>query len=50
MAAAIGACVGVAVLIWSMHFFGILAFHLHTQVEYNWTLTFFSMLPSIGAS
>jgi PAS domain S-box-containing protein len=36
--------------IWSMHFIGMIAFDLCTVVDYNVTLTFFSMLPSIGAS
>jgi PAS domain S-box-containing protein len=36
--------------VWSMHFIGMLAFHLHTHVGYSWELTVFSMLPSVGAS
>ncbi|MES2626833.1 MAG: MHYT domain-containing protein [Pseudomonadota bacterium] len=49
----ISAAIGALALgsgVWSMHFIGMLAFHLHTPVEYNWALTAFSMLPSIGAS
>lgn len=36
--------------VWSMHFIGMLAFDLHTHVDYQWGLTLFSMLPSIAAS
>ncbi|WP_102798200.1 MHYT domain-containing protein [Bowmanella denitrificans] len=36
--------------VWSMHFIGMLAFDLCTQVDYATDLTLFSMLPSIGAS
>ncbi|TMO53909.1 histidine kinase [Pseudoalteromonas phenolica] len=36
--------------IWSMHFIGMLAFDLCTNVEYNGHLTFISMLPGIFAS
>lgn len=36
--------------IWSMHFIGMLAFDLCTNVEYNGPLTFFSMLPGVFAS
>src|SRR5690606_37544217 len=49
----ISAAVGAFALgggVWSMHFIGMLAFHLHTHVKYNWELTVISMLPSIGAS
>lgn len=36
--------------VWSMHFIGMLAFALCTEVSYQPGLTFLSMLPSIGAS
>lgn len=36
--------------VWSMHFIGMLAFELCTQVEYSIYLTLLSMLPSMGAS
>ncbi|MDU0112959.1 MHYT domain-containing protein [Psychrosphaera aquimarina] len=36
--------------IWSMHFIGMLAFELCTVVDYNVSLTLFSMLPGIAAS
>ncbi|WP_343825092.1 MHYT domain-containing protein [Psychrosphaera haliotis] len=36
--------------IWSMHFIGMLAFNLCTDVEYGWQLTLLSLLPGIGAS
>ncbi|GGD70177.1 MHYT domain-containing protein [Lacimicrobium alkaliphilum] len=36
--------------IWSMHFIGMLAFELCTQVEYGWLLTLLSLLPGICAS
>ncbi|MBU2279933.1 MAG: PAS domain S-box protein [Gammaproteobacteria bacterium] len=36
--------------VWSMHFIGMLAFALCTDVSYQSGLTFFSMLPSIAAS
>ena len=36
--------------IWSMHFIGMLAFDICTIVDYNATLTLFSMLPGVGAS
>ncbi|MBV8503384.1 MAG: PAS domain S-box protein, partial [Paucibacter sp.] len=36
--------------IWSMHFIGMLAFSLCTQVEYNATITLASMVPSVLAS
>jgi PAS domain S-box-containing protein len=48
-AAAIGA-IALGGGVWSMHFIGMLAFHLHTQVEYNWLLSFLCMVPSVGAS
>ena len=35
--------------VWSMHFIGMLAFDLCTPVDYNWGLTFLSMLPSVVA-
>ena len=49
----ISSVIGAVVLgsgVWSMHFIGMLAFHLHTDVTYDWQLTIFSMLPSIAAS
>lgn len=36
--------------VWSMHFIGMLAFSLCTDVSYQSGLTFLSMLPSIAAS
>ncbi|OBP16762.1 ATP-binding protein [Rheinheimera sp. SA_1] len=36
--------------VWSMHFIGMLAFALCTDVSYQSGLTFFSMLPSVAAS
>ncbi len=36
--------------VWSMHFIGMLAFALCTEVSYQPGLTFLSMLPSIAAS
>ena len=36
--------------IWSMHFIGMLAFELCTQVSYDNTLTLLSVLPSVAAS
>lgn len=36
--------------IWSMHFIGMLAFDLCTVVEYNFSLTLLSLIPSVGAS
>lgn len=36
--------------VWSMHFIGMLAFELCTQVGYDWTLTAVSYIPSIFAS
>ncbi|WP_245948232.1 bifunctional diguanylate cyclase/phosphodiesterase [Paenibacillus sambharensis] len=36
--------------IWSMHFVGMLAFHLHTEVRYDIWLTCLSMLASIVSS
>ncbi|CAM4480241.1 bifunctional diguanylate cyclase/phosphodiesterase [Paenibacillus tarimensis] len=36
--------------IWSMHFVGMLAFHLHTEVRYDLWLTCLSMLASIVSS
>jgi PAS domain S-box-containing protein len=36
--------------IWSMHFIGMLAFDLCTIVDYNFSLTLFSMLPGVGAA
>ncbi|WP_284645672.1 bifunctional diguanylate cyclase/phosphodiesterase [Paenibacillus silviterrae] len=36
--------------VWSMHFVGMLAFHLHATVEYNIWLTLLSMLASVISS
>ncbi len=36
--------------IWSMHFIGMLAWHLPIQVKYDTTLTLLSILPAIGAA
>ncbi|MGC1508468.1 MHYT domain-containing protein [Ketobacter sp.] len=36
--------------VWAMHFIGMLAFDLCTPVEYDLTLTFLSMIPSVAAS
>ncbi len=36
--------------IWSMHFIGMIAFHLPTELNYDLKLTLFSALPAIAAS
>ena len=36
--------------VWSMHFIGMLAFQLCTTVEYNFTITSLSLIPSLLAS
>ena len=36
--------------IWSMHFVGMLAFELCTEVNYDWHITLVSMLPGVGAA
>ena len=36
--------------IWSMHFVGMLAFELCTEVNYDWYITLVSMLPGVGAA
>ncbi|GAA0310528.1 bifunctional diguanylate cyclase/phosphodiesterase [Gracilibacillus halotolerans] len=36
--------------VWSMHFIGMLAFHIDAPMDYNAWLTFASLLASIGAS
>ncbi len=36
--------------VWSMHFIGMLAFSLCTQIEYDWGITLASMFPSLLAS
>ena len=36
--------------VWAMHFIGMLAFRLCTQVSYDTGLTTLSVLPSMGAS
>jgi PAS domain S-box-containing protein len=36
--------------IWSMHFIGMLAFELCTDIRYGWQLTLLSLLPAILAS
>ncbi|WP_340679475.1 MHYT domain-containing protein [Paraglaciecola sp.] len=36
--------------VWSMHFIGMLAFDLCTQVDYSWRITLLSMLPAVAAS
>ncbi|NYE62031.1 hypothetical protein FHW58_003238 [Duganella sp. 1224] len=36
--------------VWSMHFIGMLAFNLCTDVDYNHELTLLSVLPSLAAS
>ncbi|MYM71190.1 PAS domain S-box protein [Duganella sp. FT134W] len=36
--------------VWSMHFIGMLAFNLCTDVDYNHALTLLSVLPSLAAS
>ena len=36
--------------VWAMHFIGMLAFDLCTPVEYDFTLTLVSVLPSVAAS
>lgn len=43
-----GLTLGVAV--WSMHFIGMLAFHLPVPIAYDSRLTFFSVLPAIAAA
>lgn len=36
--------------VWSMHFIGMLAFHLHVAMKYDVWLTMLSMLASVGSS
>jgi diguanylate cyclase (GGDEF)-like protein len=36
--------------IWSMHFIGMLAFHLPVPIAYDLTLTFLSVLPAVAAA
>lgn len=36
--------------VWSMHFIGMLAFHLHVSMKYDIGLTFLSMLASVLSS
>ena len=36
--------------VWSMHFIGMLAFSICTQVSYGWLITALSMIPSVAAS
>lgn len=43
-----GITLGMAV--WSMHFIGMLAFHLPTPIAYDSLLTFLSVLPAIAAA
>ena len=43
-----GITLGIAV--WSMHFIGMLAFHLPTPIAYDSALTFLSVLPAIAAA
>lgn len=46
-------CAGAFVMgsgIWSMHFVGMLSFHLHVPIKYDVPLTLFSMLTSVLAS
>lgn len=43
-----GVTLGMAV--WSMHFIGMLAFHLPVPIAYDSRLTFFSVLPAIAAA
>ena len=43
-----GITLGMAV--WSMHFIGMLAFHLPTPIAYDSALTFLSVLPAIAAA
>ncbi|WP_125662441.1 putative bifunctional diguanylate cyclase/phosphodiesterase [Paenibacillus baekrokdamisoli] len=45
----VGSCV-MGVGVWSMHFVGMMAFHLETAMQYNTLLTVVSMLASIVAS
>ena len=37
-------------MVWSMHFVGVLAFHLHVSVEYDTWLTLLSLLASVISS
>ena len=46
----IGGSVAMGVGIWSMHFVGMLAFHLQMSVEYDAPLVLMSLLVAIGAS
>ncbi|MCC4275901.1 sensor domain-containing diguanylate cyclase [Marinomonas communis] len=45
-------CAGLALGggVWSMHFIGMLAFHLHTKIEYDVFLTLLSIIPGFLAS
>jgi len=43
-----GVTLGMA--IWSMHFIGMLAFHLPIKLSYNLSLTLLSVLPAIAAA
>jgi len=36
--------------IWTMHFIGMFAYHLPAPVSYNFSITFLSMLPALGAA
>ncbi|QSS99935.1 bifunctional diguanylate cyclase/phosphodiesterase [Pontibacillus sp. ALD_SL1] len=36
--------------IWSMHFIGMTAFNVGIPIQFNWWMTFLSILPAIGAS
>lgn len=46
----IAGAVTLGLAIWSMHFIGMLAFHLPTPLSYDRTLTVLSALPAIAAT
>jgi diguanylate cyclase (GGDEF)-like protein/PAS domain S-box-containing protein len=46
----IAGAVTLGLAIWSMHFIGMLAFHLDTPLSYDRTLTILSALPAIAAA
>lgn len=45
-----GGSLALGIGIWGTHFIGMLAYSLHTGVQYNLPLTVLSILPGIGAS
>lgn len=45
-----GGAVAMGIGIWSMHYIGMLAFHLRVAVEYDWPMVLISLLAAIFAS